>query len=153
MIAEVKALYKKNRHQIPLCKRSLFQLPLQFRIKQGQQQLQLWIKWAQLIFVTYEDIHISNDQTNRITDWLSNWDLGESMIAHEATRSPVPAQRTRLDSFDSEMSNPRLGSEQTNISNWLKSWGHSFNSTTQHDKRVMTVSTQESKNNEYSDLK
>jgi hypothetical protein len=37
------------------------------------------------MFATYEDIHISNDQINQITNWLSNWDLGESKIANEAT--------------------------------------------------------------------
>ncbi len=39
MLKEVKALYRKDRRRIPLRERVLFNLPLRFRLKQGQQQL------------------------------------------------------------------------------------------------------------------
>jgi hypothetical protein len=104
------------------------------------------------MFASYEEININNDQTNRITDWLSNWDLGDSTIGQDTTRSPLPAQRTRLDSFESETSDPWLSSDQTNISNWLTSWGHSTHSKTRHNTMMMTVLTQESTTNRYSDL-
>ena len=146
MIKEVKVLYKKNRRRIPARERSLFHLPLRFRIKQGQQQLQLWIKRAKLMFSAYEDIHISNDQTNRITNWLSNWDLGETTIANAATRSDLPVQRSRVESFDSETSAPRLGAEQINITNWLKSWGQHSTTTKIHDKTEIPVPSQVSNN-------
>jgi hypothetical protein len=117
MIKEVKALYRKNRRCIPLRERALFHLPLWFRLKQGHQQLQLWIKWAQLMFNKYEEIPISTDQMNRITDWLSQWDLGDEVIAHDATVSSVPVSSLRVDSSDSEASEPRLPMSQSDISN------------------------------------
>ncbi len=139
MINEVKALYKKNRHRLPLHEQSLFYLPLRFRIKQGQQQLLLWIKRAKLTFSTYEDIHISNDQTNRITTWLSNWDFGETEIGTKAFSPSLPIQRMRVESFDSETSTPCLSTDQTNITNWLKSWGQHPNKTELHDKTKVPV--------------
>jgi hypothetical protein len=130
----------------------MFHLPLWFWIKQGQQQLQLWIKRANLMFTMYEELHISNDQTNRITDWLFTWDLGETMIAHDATRPPLTAQRIILDSIESETNAPRLHTDQTNISNWLKSWGHNNHLQTQHNTTMTTVHSQESTINRYFDL-
>jgi hypothetical protein len=69
------------------------------------------------MFETYEDIHINNDQTNRITNWLSNWDLGETKIAKKATRSSPPVKQLGVESFDSNTSTPWLGVDQTNITN------------------------------------
>jgi hypothetical protein len=156
LLQEVKALYRKNRRHIPLQERALFHLPLRFRLKQGQQQLQLWIKRAQLMFTKYDEIPISTDQTNRITDWLSQWDLGDAVIAHDATLSSVPVSRLRVDSSDSEASEPRLPMSQSDISNWLKSWGHNEDKTTQvthHNKQMTSVIQQESPTTEYSELK
>jgi hypothetical protein len=153
MIMEVKALYKKNRRRIPLCERILFQLPLRFRIKQGNQQLQLWIKRAKLMFATYEDIPIKNDQCTRITDWLSNWDIRDSVAADSIHESLVPDQRMRVESFDSDTSAPRLGKEQTNIANWLKSWGHNPTLDNTKETREVNVATQVPTETEYSDLR
>jgi hypothetical protein len=149
-------LFLKNRRCIPLQEQALFTLPLQFRLKQGQQQLQLWIKRAQLMFTKYEEIPISTDQTNRITDWLSQWDLEDKVIAHDATLSSVPVSRLRVDSTDSEASEPWLSASQSDLSNWLKSWGHHQDATTEvthHSKPMTPVIPQESTIIEYSELK
>jgi hypothetical protein len=153
MIMEVKALYKKNRRRIPLRERILFQLPLRFRIKQGHQQLQLWIKHAKLMFATYEDIPIKKDQCTRITDWLSNWDMSDTVAVDSTPASLVPDQRMRLELFDSDTSAPRLGKEQTNIANWLKSWGHNPPLDNTNETIEVNVATQVPTETEYSDLR
>jgi hypothetical protein len=144
MTNEVKALYRKNRRRIPVRERSLFHLPLRFRLKQGQQQLQLWIKRAKLMFDKYEVDHVTNDQNTRITNWLSNWDLGETNLAATATSSFSSVQRLGVESFDSDTSAPRLGGEQTNITNWLKSWGQQNSFAESHENKEVAVPLQAS---------
>jgi hypothetical protein len=97
------------------------------------------------MFATYQGIPINSDQTNRITNWLSQWDLEEMVIAHDATRSSIPVSRTRVDLIDSEMSDPWLPTNQSDISNWLKSWGQNMHRTkqyAQHNTLMTTVSSQ-----------
>jgi hypothetical protein len=82
--------------------------------------------------------------------------LGDAVIAHDATLSSVPVSRLRVDSSDSEASEPRLPMSQSDISNWLKSWGHNEDKTTQvthHNKQMTSVIQQESPTTEYSELK
>jgi hypothetical protein len=71
-------------------------------------------------------------------------------------RSSAPVPRARIDSIDSEASASRLSTNQSDISNWLKSWGQNMHTTKQHTKHntLMTpVSSQESTTIEYSELK
>ncbi len=108
------------------------------------------------MFTKYKEISLSTDQTNRITDWLSQWDLEDEAMAHGATLSSLPVSRTRVDSIDSEASEPRLPMSQSDISNWLKSWGHNEDETTQvthHNKQMTPGIQQESPTIEYSELK
>jgi hypothetical protein len=156
MLQEVKALYRKNRRRIPFQERSLFQLPLRFRLKQGRQQLQLWIKRTQLMFARYEEIPISKDQTNRITDWLSQWNLDDGVTSQNDTRATTSATRARAYSIDSETSAPRPSAKQSDISNWLKSWGHNLPASESekiHQNLTSSVSSQETMITEYSKLK
>jgi hypothetical protein len=156
MLQEVKALYRKNRRRIPFQERSLFQLPLRFRLKQGRQQLQLWIKRTQLMFARYEEIPISKDQTNRITDWLSQWNLDDGVTSQNDTRATTSATRARAYSIDSETSAPRPSAKQSDISNWLKSWGHNLPASESekiHQNLTSSVSSQETMITEYSELK
>jgi hypothetical protein len=101
------------------------------------------------MFAKYDEILISKDQIHKITNWLSQWDLDDKVIAHDATRSSTLVSRTRVDSIDSKMS-------QSDISNWLKSWGQNMPTSKQHTKHntlMTTVSSQESTTIGYSELK
>jgi hypothetical protein len=108
------------------------------------------------MFSKYEEIPISTDQTNKITNWLSQWDLEDKVIAQDATRSTTPVSRARVGSIDSKASAPRPSAKQSDISNWLKSWGHNLPASEQatiHNTLMTTVSSQESTSTEYSELK
>jgi hypothetical protein len=96
------------------------------------------------MFDKYEDDHVTSDQNNRITNWLSNWDLGETNLTATATSSCASVQRLRVELFDSDTSAPRLGGEQTNITNWLKSWGQHKSFVELHDNTTVAVPLQTS---------
>jgi hypothetical protein len=108
------------------------------------------------MFEKYEEIAISKDQTNKITNWLSQWDLEDRVTAQDATRSTTSVSRARVNSIDSEASAPRPSAKQSDISNWLKSWGHNLPASESekiHNTLMTPVSSQESMTTEYSELK
>jgi hypothetical protein len=50
------------------------------------------------MFDKYEVDHVTSDQNSRITNWLSNWDLGETNLAATATSSFSSVPRLRVES-------------------------------------------------------
>ncbi len=95
-------------------------------------------------------------QTNKITNWLSQWELDDRATAQNETGSTASVYRARANSIDSEASAPRPSFQQTDISNWLKSWGHN-NSTSEsekiHNTSMTPMSSQETLTTAYSELK
>jgi hypothetical protein len=73
IIREVQVLYKKDRTLLPLVDRKMFNLPLQYRVRQGNQHLLLWIKRAQLAYDSIVETQISSVVQTSIVDWLNHW--------------------------------------------------------------------------------
>jgi hypothetical protein len=120
---------------LPHPERSLFNLPLHLQRKQGNQQLQLWIECANLLFESYKDVPICRDQQRSITQWLQEWTpMGTREISTSTNNTSVNVQH--LD-WQSTEDNENVNDDndvchnysQTNLANWLKSWGQEEEST------------------------
>jgi hypothetical protein len=126
LLKKVVHFYRRDRHSLPQKEQCIFHLPLHLRKKQGNQQLLLWIQRATLLFETYTDDPIRNDQQHRITEWLGAWAPGttttnttittresleadQGFVCHSTDRDDDLEVRTKL--------------SQMNITNWMKSWG------------------------------
>jgi hypothetical protein len=72
LIREVHSLYDKDRKRLSLLDKQLFHMPKSYRLKQGNHQLLLWTKRAQMTFDIYEE-PIEGPQQTYITDWLTTW--------------------------------------------------------------------------------
>jgi hypothetical protein len=131
----VTKLYRKDRSMLPRSERTLFNLPLQLRHKHGNQQLQLWINRANLLFETYKDVPICKSQQRSITQWLQVWSSKE-----KRETSTSHTNKCAIDQFSERHSNDINdyvsddddvchNFSQTNLTNWLKSWGQSEGST------------------------
>jgi hypothetical protein len=70
---EIRDLYRQDRSLLPLADKDIFKLPLQYRLKQGNQHLMLWAKRARLAFDTIKDIPVDSVVQTSITSWLSSW--------------------------------------------------------------------------------
>jgi hypothetical protein len=131
----VTKLYRKDRSMLPCSERSLFNLPLQLQRKQGNQQLQLWINRAHLLFDTYKDVPIRKSQQRSITQWLQVWspkETGETSTSYtnkSARASFSERQSNDIIDYASDDDDVRHDFSQTNLTNWLKSWGQSEDST------------------------
>ncbi len=124
-------LYAQNRANLPYAERNIFNLPLRLRLKQGSQQLRLWIQRVSLLFKTYAETPITINQQTRITEWLNEWDntMLPTTVTQDATDtdSAYTDTRSMRENTDTEREH-----SQTNITNWLKSWSQ-VNSTQDSD--------------------
>jgi hypothetical protein len=113
-------LYKRQRDKVSLKDKDIFKLPLQYRLKQGNQHLLLWVKRAKLTFDHYQEIPIDTMQQKRITDWIGLWDYSEdTTICDTDAQSDYSTDRSSvlgMDCPDDSVQNK----EQMDISNWLK---------------------------------
>jgi hypothetical protein len=127
----VSKLYQKDRSSLPIRERSLFNLPLKLRKKQGNQQLQLWIQRAKLLFDTYKEIPIRSDQQSSITKWLKAWTTKgiETPSISAATTQPENTDAEMLYQSDNDIDDHDVRNtfSQMNLTNWLKSYGHHDN--------------------------
>jgi hypothetical protein len=120
-------LYRKDRSAIPQRERNVFNLPLKLRKKQGNHQLELWIKRTKLLFETYTDVPIRNDQQRNITHWLQEWGhqpkeiTMSNMILDYHTKEDSQRDIVSIDEEDDGEARTKFS--QMNITNWLKSWG------------------------------
>jgi hypothetical protein len=72
LLTEVKELYARDRSLLSISDKDVFKLPLSYRRKQGNQQLQLWVSHAHIIFDRVDET-IPRYQQVPITEWLTNW--------------------------------------------------------------------------------
>jgi hypothetical protein len=72
LLREVHSLYDRDRTCLSLLDKQLFNMPKSYQLKQGNHQLLLWTKRAQMIFDIYEE-PIEGLQQIYITDWLNTW--------------------------------------------------------------------------------
>jgi hypothetical protein len=117
----VRELYSKNCTQLPYAERHIFKLPLQLRLKQGSQQLKLWIQRVKLLFKTYSTAPITTTQQARITDWLYTGDRTSLPMTVTQDDSDCDTIYTDTESAR-EITDTRYDHSKPNITNWLKSW-------------------------------
>jgi hypothetical protein len=125
LLKQVVKYYRKDRTAIPSRECNIFHLPLPLRRKQGNQQLQLWLQRAKLLFETYTDVPIRADQQQHITKWLQDWNAinTEVKVSHQ-TGCIDSSSCSSAGDDDEEV---RTQFSQMNITNWLKSWGRDKN--------------------------
>jgi Tfp pilus assembly protein PilV len=94
---------------------------LRLRLKQGSQQLKLWIQRVTLLFKTYTETPITTNQQTRITDWLNTWD--SATVQMTVTQDDSDVDMTYTDTGSArDATDTGCDHSQTNITNWLKSW-------------------------------
>jgi hypothetical protein len=114
-------LYSKNRTQLPYAEHHIFKPPLQLRLKQGSQQLKLWIQRVKLLFKTYNNAPIATTQQARITDWLHTGD--RNSLPMMVTQDDSDCDTTYTDTESArEITEIGYDHSKPNITNWLKSW-------------------------------
>jgi hypothetical protein len=122
LVRDVRELYSRDRCHLSLTDRDLFKLPLQYRLKQGNQHLLLWTKQAFLIFNHYKEVKIESAQQMRITEWLQTWDDSEhsqTLLQDSMNNLNIAATPNVLSTAVPQTTHK----EQLAITNWLKSWG------------------------------
>jgi hypothetical protein len=127
MLKIVGKLNRKDRSALPHRERCVFNLPLKLQQKQGNQQLQLWIKRTKLLFDTYTDVPLRNGQQRSITQWLQKWGY-QSPETTMATllrgyHDKIVTQSEEGSTDDEDDEEIRTQFSQMNLTNWLKSWG------------------------------
>jgi hypothetical protein len=130
----VRELYSRNRTQLPYAERHIFKLPLQLRLKQGSQQLKLWIQRVQLLFKTYYNTPTATPQQARITDWLQTG--ARTTLPMTVTQDESDSDTIYTDTASARETTERgFEHSSTNLTNWLKSW--SEEESTQDDINVL----------------
>jgi hypothetical protein len=126
LLKKVVHLYRQDQHSLPQKEQYIFHLPLHLRKKQGNQQLLLWIQQATLLFETYTEDPIRNDQQHRITEWLGAWapettETNTNISNRESLVVDLGFDCCSTDGDDDSEVRTKLS--QMNITNWIKSLG------------------------------
>jgi hypothetical protein len=130
----VRELYSRKRTQLPYAERHIFKLPLQLRLKQGSQQLKLWIQRVQLLFKTYYNTPTVTSQQSRITDWFQTG--ARTTLPMTVTQDESDSDTIYTDTASArETTEKGFEHSSTNLTNWLKSW--SEEESTQDDINVL----------------
>jgi hypothetical protein len=119
-------LYRKDCSAIPQREHCIFNLPLKLQKKQGNHQLELWIKRTKLLFETYTDVPIRNNQQLNITHWLQEWGHQTNVTTVSNMLLEYHNEDTQSDIVSTDKEDNReviTKFSQMNITNWLKSWG------------------------------
>ena len=98
------------------------------RMKQGNEQLNLWIKRCKNILDKYNTEFLKKGGQQPITNWIDTWDNRERNI-HEiltddddSVIQEINNDTTTNTAQEDTGRQPDIGQQQTTISEWLKSW-------------------------------
>jgi hypothetical protein len=93
LLQEVHSLYAKDRTCLLLADKEIFNMPKSCRLKQGNHQLLLWTKCAQMTLDIYDDA-IEGPLQTYITDWLDSWSTSTPTITDNDT---INTDKRRID--------------------------------------------------------
>jgi hypothetical protein len=108
LLQEVHSLYAKDRTCLSLADKEIFNVPKAYRLKQGNHQLLLWTKRAQMTLDICDDIIEGPEQTY-ITDWLDSWSTSDPIITDDDTTN------TDIRSIDSNTQNTMQIRQKNNL--------------------------------------